>query len=243
MTDFEKMNAFKSILPGGVNHDYYKQKLEKVAEVSNSMLGNDGELIPFIFRPFHEFDGSWFWWGASYCTPQEYKTVWQFTVEYLRDTLNVNNILFAFSPDNSFNSVSEYLDRYPGDNYVDILGMDNYGDFNNQGQTGVDKANKKLLIISNLAIEKVKIAGFTETGYFVTPGENNPITGFFANNLYNAITNNNIEIGFMMFWNNSQKTYCVPVPGLPDTADFIEFTNKPKSALLNQLPNMYTLPN
>lgn len=242
MTTFQKNNAFKSILPGGENHDYFKEKLQKVADVANSMIGDDGKLIPFIFRPFHEFDGSWFWWGASYCTPQEYKTVWQFTVEYLRDTLNVNNMLFAFSPDNGFNSEAEYLERYPGDNYVDVLGMDNYGDFNNQGQSGVTNANKKLEIISNLAIKRVKIAAFTETGYFVTPGENTPITGFFSTNLYNAITNNNIEIGFMMFWNNSQKTYCIPVPGLPDTADFLEFTNKPKAALLNELPNMYTLP-
>lgn len=242
MTDFQKNNAFKSILPGGENHDYYKLKLQKVADVAKSMVGVDGNLVPFIFRPFHEFDGSWFWWGVAYCTPQEYKTLWQFTVEYLRDNLNVNNILFAFSPDNGFNSEAEYLERYPGDNYVDVLGMDNYGDFKNQGITGVNNANKKLQIVSKLSIDRIKISALSETGYFVTPGENSPINGFFATNLYGALTNNNIEIGFMMFWNNSQKTYCTPAPGLPDTADFIEFANKSKSALLNQLPNMYKLP-
>ena len=236
-------NAFASILPGGENHDYYKGKLEKVAEVANSLVGNDGNLIPFVFRPFHEFDGNWFWWGANYCTPQQFKILWQFTVEYLRDTLNVNNILFAFSPDNNFFTEAEYLVRYPGDNYVDIIGMDNYGDLNNQGQAGIDDANAKLQIISNLSKERVKIAAFTETGYRIVPGVNNPISGFYSNNMYNAITQNNNEIGFMMFWNNNQDGYYTPAPGLSDANDFILFANKPKSVLQNELPNMYELTN
>ena len=243
MTDFQKQNAFKSILPGGSNHEYYKDKLQVVADVANSMVGNDGKLVPFIFRPFHEFDGDWFWWGASWCTAQEFIELWRFTVEYLRDTLNVNNMLFAFSPDRSYSSEVQYLSRYPGDAYVDILGMDNYGDLNNMGQSGVDAANQKLQIIDKLAKEKVKIAAFTETGYFVTLGENNPISGFYANNLYQTITNNNIEMAFMMFWSNSQNTYVTPVPGLSSASDFIEFTNKPKTILQNELPDMYTLPN
>ncbi|MFI1770897.1 glycoside hydrolase family 26 protein [Thalassobellus citreus] len=243
MTEFQKKNAFKSILPGGENHEYYKQKLEKVAEVANSITGLDNTLAPIIFRPFHEFDGDWFWWGASYCTAQDYISLWQFTVKYLRDVLFVNNMLFAFSPDNSFNSASEYLERYPGDDYVDILGMDNYGDFKNQGQTGVNNANDKLQIISNLAIEKVKIAALTETGYFVTPGSNSPIPNFYSNNLYNAITNNDAQIGYMMFWSNSNETYCTPAPDLPDTDNFVAFANKPKFVILSGLPNMYTMPN
>ncbi|WP_194766856.1 glycoside hydrolase family 26 protein [Tamlana sp. I1] len=242
MTDYQKANAFSSILPNGVNHDYYKKKLEKVAEVAQSMIGADGKLVPFVFRPFHEFDGNWFWWGREYCSPQEYITLWQFTVKYLRDTLKVNNMLFAFSPDNSFTTQAQYLERYPGDAYVDILGMDNYGDLKNQGQTGVDNSNKKLKIISDLAIERVKIAAFTETGYFITPGVNSPISKFYSENLYQAITKNNNQIGFMMFWYNSQDTYCTPVPGMPDTADFLAFSQKPKAVLQNNMPDMYKLP-
>tara|TARA_R110001606_G_scaffold86453_2_gene195520 strand:+ start:15038 stop:16273 length:1236 start_codon:yes stop_codon:yes gene_type:complete len=242
MTDHQKNNAFKSILPGGENHEYYKQKLQKVADVAKSLIGNDGKLAPIIFRPFHEFDGNWFWWGAAYCSPQEYITLWQFTVEYLKDTLSVNNMLFAFSPDNNFNSEAQYLSRYPGDSYVDILGMDNYGDFNNQGLFGVNNANAKLQILTTLAEEKVKIAGFTETGYRVT-SSNAPIENFFSTNMYNAITENNNQIAFMMFWNNDSNGYYTPAPGLPDTGDFIEFANKPKSLLQDNLPNIYKLPN
>ena len=65
--------------------------------------------------------------------PEEYKTAYQFTVDYLKNTKGVHNILYAFSPDNSYTTETNYLSRYPGDKYVDVLGMDNYGDFDNQG--------------------------------------------------------------------------------------------------------------
>lgn len=242
MTDFQRENALKSILPGGDNHDYYKTKLDKVAEVTKGMIGSDGKLVPIIFRPFHEFDGSWFWWGKDYCTAAEYIELYQFTVTYLKDEKQVNNMLFAFSPDNHYDSESVYLDRYPGDAYVDILGMDNYGDFNNQGQTGANRANSRLKIISDLAIDKVKIAALTESGYRVT-SSTSPISNIFSTYYYSALTNNNVEISFVMYWNNNNDGYYTPTPGTSDASDFIEFTNKDGALLQNELPDMYNLPN
>ncbi|MDD5149487.1 MAG: glycosyl hydrolase [Flavobacterium sp.] len=242
MTDAVKTSAFKSILPGGANNAWYKTKLDKVASVVSNLKGSNDELIPIIFRPFHEFDGSWFWWGANYCTPEEYKAAYQFTVDYLKNTKGVHNILYAFSPDNSYSTSTNYLSRYPGDAYVDVLGMDNYGDFNNQGQTGSDRANAKLKMIADLATTKVKIAALTETGYQVTATVP-PITGWFSSYLYNALTANNIEISFVMFWNNTTSGYWVPTPSESNVQDFKTFATKSKSALVNTLPKMYTLPN
>ncbi len=242
MTEFQRENALKSILPGGANHDYYKTKLDKVAKVAKGMVGADSKLVPIIFRPFHEFDGSWFWWGKNYCTAAEYIQLYQFTVEYLRDEKQVDNMLFAFSPDNHYDSKGVYLERYPGDEYVDILGMDNYGDFSNQGQTGANRANSRLKIISDLAIDKVKIAALTETGYRVTSGTS-PIANLFSTYYYSTLTNNDVEIGFVMYWNNNNDGYYTPTPGTSDAADFIEFTNKEGALLQNELPDMYNLPN
>jgi len=242
MTETEKANAFRSILPGGANHAWFKLKLDKVAEVVSSLKDTNGQLIPIIFRPFHEFDGSWFWWGANYCSPEEYKTAYKFVVDYLKNTKGVHNILYAFSPDNSYTDSNAYLSRYPGDDYVDILGMDNYGDFNNQGQTGASTANTKLKMISGLAITKVKIAALTETGYQVTAA-NAPVNGWFSNYLYNALTENDVQLSFVMFWNNSQNAYYVPTPSNPNATDFTNFVAKPKATLINNLPNMYALPN
>jgi len=243
MTASEKATAFKSILPGGANHNWYKLKLDKVAYVFNNLKGTGGELIPVIFRPFHEFDGSWFWWGADFCTPEEFKTVFQFTVTYLRDTKGVHNVLYSFGPDNSYDTQAKYLSRYPGDAYIDVLGIDNYGDLRNgAGQAGADLANTKMKVVSDLAKAKVKIAAMTETGYQVT-ATSAPISGWFSNYLYSALTANNVEVAFVMFWGNGGTGYYVPPPSGSNAADFIQFTSKPKALLQNELPKMYVLPN
>ncbi|MBZ4043006.1 glycoside hydrolase family 26 protein [Flavobacterium hibisci] len=241
MTTEQKNTAFKSILPGGANHEWYKKKLDKVASVFLNLKGSKGELIPVIFRPFHEFDGSWFWWGANFCTAEEYKTAYKFTVDYLKNTKGVHNILYAFSPDRTYLTSTDYLSRYPGDKYVDVLGMDNYGDFDNQGTTGANTANSKLKIISDLAKSKVKIAALTETGYRVT-SSNTPINDWFSTYLYDALTSNSIEVSYMMFWTNDSDGYYVPNSSVSNAADFKTFASKPKSALVNSLPKMYELP-
>ncbi|MBO9584108.1 MAG: beta-mannosidase [Flavobacterium sp.] len=241
MTSEQKSTAFKSILPGGTNNDWYKKKLDKVASVVSNLKGSNGELIPIIFRPFHEFDGSWFWWGADFCTPDEYKKAYQFTVDYLKNTKGVHNILYAFSPDNSYTTEANYLSRYPGDKYVDIIGMDNYGDFNNQGQAGADKANAKLKILSDYAKAKVKIAALTETGYRVT-STTPAITDWFSSLLYSALTKNDIQISYAMFWTNNTDGYYVPNGSVSNAADFKTFSLKTKAALVNSLPKMYEMP-
>jgi mannan endo-1,4-beta-mannosidase len=241
MTTEQKTTAFKSILPGGSNHEWYKKKLDKVASVVLNLKGSKGEFIPIIFRPFHEFDGSWFWWGADFCTPEEYKTAYKFTVDYLKNTKGVHNILYAFSPDRTYSTSTDYLSRYPGDKYVDVLGMDNYGDFDNQGTTGANTANTKLKIISDLAVAKVKIAALTETGYRVTSSKA-PIDDWFSNYLYSALTSNSIEVSYVMFWNNDENGYYVPNGSVSNDADFKTFSLKSKSALLNSLPKMYEMP-
>jgi mannan endo-1,4-beta-mannosidase len=242
MTTDAKAKAFKSILPGGENHEWYKKKLDKVASVFSNLKGTNGELIPIIFRPFHEYDGSWFWWGADFCTPDEYKTAYRFTVDYLKNTKGVHNVLYALSPDNSYDTKEKYLSRYPGDDYVDILGMDNYGDLSaGKGQAGSDLANKKLKVVSDLAIEKTKIAVMSETGYQITPSTK-PVTGWFSNYIYNALTANNVEIAFVMFWSNGNDNYFVPAPSSSNASDFVDFANKPEALLQNELPDMYVIP-
>ena len=241
MTSEQRTDAFKSLLPGGKFNDWYKKKLEKVASVVSNLKDTNGKQIPIIFRPFHEFDGNWFWWGANYCTAEEYISVYRITVNYLRDTKNVHNILFAFSPDNSYTTPSSYLSRYPGDDYVDILGMDNYGDFDNKGTSGASLANSKLKLISDLAISKNKIAALTETGYRVT-STTPAINNWFSTYLYDAITNNNLQIAYVMFWSNTSSGYYVPTPGNSNVADFQNFTLKSKIILQNNISKMYSFP-
>lgn len=241
MTAEVKAKAFKSILPGGENHEWYKKKLDKVASVFNGLKDTNGKLIPVIFRPFHEYDGSWFWWGASFCTEEEYKTIFKFTVEYLRDTKGVHNVLYALGPDNSYDTEAKYLSRYPGDDYVDILGMDNYWDLRSgAGQTGANLANKKLQVISDMAKLRGKVAALTETGYEVTPSTP-PVSGWFSTYINYVMTANNVELAFVMFWSNSGDNYYIPTPSNSNASDFKTFTDKSGVLLQNELPNLYII--
>jgi mannan endo-1,4-beta-mannosidase len=242
MTEQQKATAFKSLLPNGIHHNWFKAKLDKLASVFQALEVN-GTPIPIVFRPFHEMDGNWFWWGQNYSTAEEYKTVFRFLVTYLRDVKNIHNVLYAFAPDASYTQANDYLSRYPGDDYVDILGMDNYADFAaQQGQQGAIRANEKLIMLSNVANQKNKIAALTETGYQIS-SSNSPIPNWFSNYLFYALNESQPKIAYVMFWNNSQSAYYTPTPASGNTADFLLFTSKARCVLQPQLPSLYTLPN
>ncbi|HTF19108.1 MAG TPA: glycosyl hydrolase, partial [Chryseolinea sp.] len=81
--------AVPAIIPGGPAHEQYKDILRGVGEWANDLRAKNGKLVPLIFRPFHELDGNWFWWGKSHCTREEFTALWRFTVSYLRDSLHV----------------------------------------------------------------------------------------------------------------------------------------------------------
>lgn len=94
-----------------------------------------------IFRPFHENDGDWAWWGTnpvSACSDADYVQLWRETVDYLRNTKGVHNLLYAYSPE-IIRGYTDYTgSRYPGDDYVDIFGIDLYASRDDWDYTGCD---------------------------------------------------------------------------------------------------------
>ncbi len=147
--------AVKLIIPGGSHHEKYKSILKNIGEFVKTIKGNDGKLVPMIFRPYHEFDGDWFWWGKSHCTAEEFTTLWKFTVSYLRDSMQVHNFIYAFSPDCLFRTEQQYLERYPGNEWVDMVGFDDYADFGRDGKYNLEGGIKKLKIVSDFALKPI----------------------------------------------------------------------------------------
>lgn len=226
--------AVSRILPGGDYNDVYKKSLDRIADFVSSLKADDGKLIPIVFRPFHELDGDWFWWGAPYCTAQEYKDLYRFTVTYLRDTKGLHNILFAFSPDRNYSTADQYMARYPGDEYVDILGSDNYYDL--KTASGITTTSNKLKILSDYAIKNNKIAALTETGL-----ENISQNDWYTQVLLKAMTQQKLELSYALAWTNSDNTVWTPYKGHPAVADFINFKNNSNITFLDKLPKMYQL--
>ena len=229
--------AVKLIIPGGTHHDEYKKILTTVAGLANSTKGKDGKLVPMIFRPYHEFDGDWFWWGRAHCTVDEFKTLWRFTVSYLRDSLHVHNFIYAFSPDNRFFTEEQYLERYPGDEWVDMVGVDNYGDWGRDGKYNLEAGIKKLKIISDYAEKTSKLAAFTETGL-----ESIPNTTWWTETLLKSLKKGGIKLTYVLVWRNDTRSpthYYAPFPGQVSEQDFIKFYKDPYTLFETDLKGIY----
>lgn len=228
--------AVKYLIPGGEAHDVYKGILETIAEWAQSLKGSDGTLAPVIFRPYHEFDGGWFWWGAPHCTREEFTALWRFTVTYLRDSLGVHNFIYAFSPDNRFSTEAEFLDRYPGDEWVDMVGMDNYGDMG-RDRYDLETAARKLKIVSDYAIKSGKLAAFTETGL-----ESIPDMTWWTQTLLKTMRMHDMRLCYVLVWRNdinSPTHYYAPFPGQVSVPDFMKFYRDPYTLFENDLKNIY----
>lgn len=230
----KKAIVVKHIIPGGSHHEAFKEQLDKVASFFKQLKDENGHDIPFIFRPWHEMDGSWFWWGDSSCTKKEFKALFAFTVQYLREDKGLNQMLVAYSPDRNFDSESDYLQWYSGDSDIDILGVDNYWDLKQEG--GVEQAIKKLHIVIELANKREKIAAFTETGL-----ENVTDTTWYSQKL-GAVLNDPIiakEISYVMVWRNDQDVhYFFPYPGHLAAADAKSLLSQSNILLLQDFNNL-----
>ena len=80
-----------------------------------------------MFRFLHEMTGSWYWWSAGCSNSSEYAPAWNYTVSYLRDTVGVHNLLYIYAASKVSWYVNEtFVDWYPGDSLVDIVGFDRY---------------------------------------------------------------------------------------------------------------------
>jgi len=233
------VNTVKELLHGGKAHEAYKDKLKRIAQTAKLAIGSDGKLVPIIFRPFHEMEGGWFWWGRPHRTPGEFKALWRFTVEYLRDSLQVHNFLYAFSTDCKFNTREDYLIDYPGDSYVDVLGMDDYWDFRPDGANNPSLAAGKVKIVSDLADEKGKIAAMTETGL-----ESITDSTFFTKTLLPVLRYNGSKLAYVMLWRNDnhmKKHFYAPFPGHNSVSDFLKFYNDESTLFEKDLREIYKL--
>jgi mannan endo-1,4-beta-mannosidase len=228
------VEAVSKILPNGTHHDVYKTSLRQIADFAKSLVGADGKLVPVIFRPFHEFDGDWFWWGNTHCTPDQYKALYRFTVTYLRDSLGIRNFLYAWSPDKNFDSESQYLERYPGDEYVDLVGTDNYGDV--VTGTSPSIASNKLKIVSDYAKAKNKIAALTETGL-----QNLTQTDWYTQQLLKILQYQKLDLAYVMVWANTNSAFWTPYAGHAAVPDFQAFKNNAYVIFNDKLKNIYKI--
>lgn len=236
----EVSGTVTSILPGNINHEKFKLWLDKVAENLLSPKGKDGKNVPILFRPYHELTGDWFWWGKGNCTPKEFQELWKFTFNYLTHEKNVHNLIWVYNT-SDFTTKEEFLEAYPGDDFVDMVSFDIYAMENPVHHNSfVENSKRQFKIMDEIAKEHHKIPAMAETGY-----EEIPYHKFWTKTLIEAI--GDYKISYILAWRNHGLTpekkmhYYTPYKGHPNEQDFKDFYNLPNTFFLKdiQTPNIY----
>jgi len=85
--------------------------------------------IPILWRPYHEMNGVWFWWGNKK-GPDGFQKLWIALWERFVNHHKLDNLLWVWNAnaprERAGDDAYEYADFYPGSDYVDILAADVY---------------------------------------------------------------------------------------------------------------------
>jgi mannan endo-1,4-beta-mannosidase len=217
--------------PGGSDRAWLYDELDKVITIINEDLVVNGERIPIVFRPWHEMNGNWFWWGSAATTPAIYKEFYRLTVNYIKQ--QTNSVLFCWSPNTPTN-----FNYYPGDDVVDVLGVDYY-------EINASNLRQQLAPIVDHAQANDKVAVFSETGNRTTSGDN--AATYWNNTVLPAIVDDpsgkSLKIAWMLTWINASWSYAyVPHAGSSAVAkqSFKDFRNSSYALFGDEIQNMYT---
>lgn len=228
--DVSDATVVASVLPGGTNHEKFLGWIDCVADFMHSLKAEDGTKIPILFRPWHEHTGSWFWWGQKLCSAEEYKALWRLTYDRLCEK-EVDNLLYAYSPGSEPNKLEEYLERYPGDDIIDLLGFDCYR-FDEESY--IEQMNKSLRILTEVAQQHDKAMAITETGY-----ETIPDSLWWTETLLSIIKE--YPVSYVLVWRNARERenhYYAPYPGQISAADFVKFYEDPRTLFAEDVRKM-----
>ncbi|WP_311077994.1 glycosyl hydrolase [Paenibacillus polymyxa] len=132
----------KYVTPGTTQYNLLIADLDKVA-VSLKQLRDAG--VPVLWRPYHEMNGDWFWWGNK----NNFNQLWNIMYDRFVNTHQLNNLLWVWSPNAPNSYTFPYTPKYPGDDKVDILAVDIYNnDFKQSHYEGLlGLAGDKLIAI------------------------------------------------------------------------------------------------
>ena len=133
LTDAE----FDALLtPGTAIHKHWCVQVDVIAEYLKQL---QDARVPVLWRPYHEINGDWFWWNGhrgddAHGTKQLYRQIYDRLVHFH----HLNNLLWVWNPDRPARADRQFVDYFPGSEYVDVLALDCYGAFE---QTYYDDLN------------------------------------------------------------------------------------------------------
>ena len=190
--------------------EWFEDRCKEVADIINEFVDDNGQPIPFIFRLWHEWEDGWMWWGAKYVSADDYKRFFILTEQTVKKYAPNAQILWAYCSDRYVNGEEEYMERYPGDDYVDIIGFDDYA----IGQSKEDwtAAVNRAKMVCRIA-EKRHLA----TGLFETNNNKRKIPNYYTDHLNRMLTAKDVRLGIVQIWS---------LKNFNDSTDLRSFVNQ-----------------
>ncbi len=112
----ESIDIQKCFIQGTAENTAFREELRMKA---NHLEVLRNANVPVLWRPFHEFNGDWFWWSKQ--GPEMFKKLWIEMFNYFVNERKLNNLIWILcytdNPD---------IKWYPGDEYVDMIAADSY---------------------------------------------------------------------------------------------------------------------
>ena len=217
--DISSDQVVKSVLPGGEKQDEFRLWLQRAADFVES-LGD----VAVIFRPWHENTGSWFWWGERLCSARDYQELFRLTWRYFVKERGLSNVLWCYSPGGDAGP-QRSMDRYPGDEFVDIIGIDTYefvgrGTLEEAAVRYQEELKNALNFLTAAGLEHQKLIAVSETGL-----EGIPDLHWWTRTLYPAIKD--YSISYVLTWRNASDKpghFYAPWEGFDGAPDFKAFS-------------------
>ena len=200
-----------STLEGGEVHEKMMTWLDRVSTFMDGLKTPDGEVIPVIFRPWHENTGNWFWWGEANCTNEEYKALWNMTQDFMNEK-HPGMFVWSYSP--SPRTIGHLLERWPGDDRVQLFGIDAYqwgteDEFKQQLEYGLD-------LMMDYVKDHPMLIAVTECGRV-----NSDIPDWWTR-VFNPIASR-YPICYCLPWRNAAKEHFGASKDAPTAEDFKQF--------------------
>ncbi len=102
--------------------DLYKRWCAQVDVIAGYLKELQAAHIPVLWRPYHEMNGDWFWWGGRGGTIALYRQLF----DRFQNHHKLNNLLWVWSVDRPTGSQRQFADYFPGTNHFDVAALDVY---------------------------------------------------------------------------------------------------------------------
>ena len=198
--------------------DTYNRYWEYVEQLGDFLEIFKENGAPVIFRPFLEMNGSWCWYsmlykdenGNSQKYPAEYMVkLWRDLYNYLVNERGIDNMIWLYSPNvakrapNDERWICTVMYSYPGDKYVDIIGVDWY-------PSASEQADPQLIVdaYEDMTLDTGKLFVYAELSASDnrTVGDNYTFTATDYANLLKLMAEKGIKSAYKLAWSSWDTT-------------------------------------